>query len=115
VLAVGGDGQVTPLDRPLVRDAGTLLPDGRRMLAAVIGSPTRDVARERASEHVLGAADAVLGGDGRIALGPWVVSRDETGDLDSRHDAGRGLADIVSEASYRWPLSSGDVVLVPVG
>ncbi|WP_408896840.1 Rv2993c-like domain-containing protein [Nocardioides sp. R1-1] len=106
------DGQITELDQPEVARAGTAMPGGSRMLAVVIGSPTREVARERAVEHLLGATDAVLGGR-RLTLGPWVVSRDETGDLDALHDAGRGLADIVSEASRRWSLSSGDVVLVP--
>lgn len=111
VLVVDGE-QVTHLARPDVHDAGTDLPGGRRMLAVIIGSPTCEVARERAVEHLLGATGAVLH-DSRLAIGPWVVSRDETGDLDSLHDAGRGLADIVSEASRRWSLSSGDVVLVP--
>jgi hypothetical protein len=112
VLVVDG-GQTTQLECPIVRDAGMKLSDGSRMLAVVIGSPTREVARERAMEHLLGAADAVLGGDGRIALGPWVVSRDETGDLDNLHDAELGLADILSEASRHWALGSGDVVLLP--
>ena len=113
VLVVDGD-QVAELDRPDVRAAGTEIPEGTRMLAVVIGSPTREVPEERAVEHLLGASGAVLGA-GALALGPWVVSRDETGDLDSLHDAERGLADIVSEASRRWPLSPGDVVLVPAG
>lgn len=111
VLVVDG-GQVGELVRPVVRDAAMDLQGGRRMLAAVIGSPTHEVARERAVEHVLGASEAVLDGS-RVALGPWVVSRDETGDLDLLHNAGRGLADIVSEASRRWSLSPGDVLLVP--
>ncbi|MBM0126384.1 fumarylacetoacetate hydrolase family protein [Pimelobacter simplex] len=113
-VLVVDDGRVAQLDRPDVHDTGTDLPGGRRMLAVVIGSPTREVAVDRAVEHLLGATEAVLE-DGRVALGPWVVSRDETGDLDLLHTAGRGLADIVSEASRQWSLSSGDVVLVPAG
>lgn len=112
-VLVVDSGQVTELVRPVVRDAATSLPGGRRMLAAVIGSPTREVGRERAVEHLLGASEAVVSG-ARIALGPWVVSRDETGDLDALHDARKGLADIVSEASRRWSLSPGDVLLLPV-
>lgn len=84
------------------------------MLAAVIGSPTRHVAEDRALEHLLGATDAVVAA-GRVGLGPWLVSRDETGDLDAAHSAHRGLADLVSEASMRWVLSPGDVFLVPAG
>lgn len=111
-VLVADDREIVRLEQPVVRDAAADLPEGRRMLAVVVGSPTREVARERAVEHLLGAAEAVLE-DRRVALGPWVVSRDETGDLDLLHDAGRGLADIVSEASRRWDLSPGDVLLVP--
>lgn len=111
-VLVAEGGRITHLPQPVVHAAGSAVPDGLRMLAVVIGSPTRRVAVERAVEHLLGAADAVLGND-RLALGPWVVSRDETGDLDLLHNAGRGLADIVSEASWQWSLSSGDVVLLP--
>jgi hypothetical protein len=111
VLVVDGD-RTTQIDRPEILHAGTDLPGGIRMLAVVLGSPTWQVTEDRAVEHLLGAAAAVHL-DQRIALGPWVVSRDETGDLDALHNAGRGLADIVGEASQRWRLSPGDVVLVP--
>lgn len=110
VLVVDGE-RITRHERLDILEPASQIPDGLQMLAVVIGSPTWDVTQERALEHLLGATEAVFEGS-RLALGPWVVSRDETGDLDLLHTAGRGLACTVSEASRRWRLNSGDLVLL---
>lgn len=113
VLLVTEDG-ITELERVEVLDPGTTRSQGRPMLAAVVGSPTTRVPVERGVEHLLGAMDVTLhDAGGRIVADAWLRSRDETGDLDLLHGAGRGLAEIVSEASHQWDLHSGDVILLP--
>lgn len=113
VLLVEGSALV-PLDVVDVVGPGHQLPGAVGLLAVVVGSPTRDVPVDRAIEHLLGVTDAALEGS-LLRLGPWLVSRDETGDLELLHGAPRALADIISEGSHRWTLNPGDVVLVPAG
>ncbi|MFI5496295.1 fumarylacetoacetate hydrolase family protein [Actinoplanes sp. NPDC051859] len=123
-LAASGH-EVAESGTPLAASAG---------FAVVIGSPTRRIAVERASEHILGYScftRVTTGADDERAVarvfGPWVVTRDDlprltgqalvvtvNGEVTDRTDLGRiadPIAQTIASVSHDAAWGPGDVLV----